>query len=260
MTSSAVQPAQEFAGKTAIVTGGSAGIGRAIAAAFAAAGANVVIAARNKEAAERSAAAIRRETGARLAVVQADVGVPAECAKLVDAAIAAFGAADILVNNAALFALVPLLDATAEDASRFLSVNLNGPLFCGQALARWAIANRRAAAIVNVSSIAGARPAPGCGLYSASKAALDSLTKSMALEWTGQGVRVNGVAPGHAATEGVEADFAAGRLDRAAMLGRIPAGRIAELGDIAEAVLFLASERARHIVGVTLTIDGGEAL
>jgi len=258
--SPAVQPAQEFSGKTAIVTGGSAGIGRAIAAAFASAGANVVIAARNREAAERSAAAIRRESGARLAVVQADVGIPAECAQLVEAAIAAFGAADILVNNAALFALIPLLDATAEDASRFLSVNLNGPLYCSQALARWAIANRRAAAIVNVSSIAGARPAPGCGLYSASKAALDSLTKSMALEWTGQGVRVNGVAPGHAATEGVEADFAAGRLDRAAMMRRIPAGRIAELGDIAEAVLFLASERARHIVGVTLTIDGGEGL
>jgi NAD(P)-dependent dehydrogenase (short-subunit alcohol dehydrogenase family) len=82
----------------------------------------------------------------------------------------------------------------------------------------------------------------------------------MALEWTGQGVRVNGVAPGHAATEGVEADFAAGRLDRAAMLRQIPAGRIAELGDIADAVLFLASERARHIAGVTLTVDGGEGL
>ncbi|HLJ71238.1 MAG TPA: SDR family NAD(P)-dependent oxidoreductase, partial [Roseiarcus sp.] len=119
MTSPAVQPAQEFAGKTAIVTGGSGGIGRAIAAAFAWAGADVVIAARNNEAAERSAAAIRRETGARLAVIRTDVGVPAECAKLIDAAIAAFGAADILVNNAALFALVPLLDATSEDASRF---------------------------------------------------------------------------------------------------------------------------------------------
>lgn len=260
MTSRNAQSAREFAGKTAIVTGGSAGIGRAIAAAFAAAGANVVIAARNREAAEQSAAQIQRETGASLRAIVADVGVPAECASLIEAAAAAFGAVDILVNNAAFFALVPLLSATAEDAARFFGVNLNGPLFCGQALARWALANKRGAAIVNVSSISGTRPAPGCGLYSASKAALDSLTRAMALEWSGKGIRVNGVAPGHVATEGVEADFAAGRLDREAMLRRIPAGRIAALADIADAVLFLAGDRARHIVGATLTIDGGEGL
>ncbi len=250
----------DFTGKTAIVTGGSVGIGRAIAQAFAAAGANVVIAARNGEAARQAATEIGRETGARLIAVKTDVAVPAECAKLVDDAVAAFGAVDILANNAAFFSLIPLLDVAPEDASRFSGVNFNGPLFCSQALARWAIANQRTAAIVNISSIAGQRPAPGCGLYSASKAALDSLTKSMALEWTSRGIRVNGLAPGHVATEGVEADFVAGRLDRAAMMRRIPAGRIARVEDIADATLFLASERARHIIGATLTIDGGEAL
>src|SRR5579883_2603461 len=136
----------DFTGKTAIVTGGSAGIGRAIARAFAAAGANVVIAARNGEAARRSATEIGRETGARLIALETDVGVPAECAKLVDGAVAVFGAVDILANNAAFFALIPLLDVAPEDASRFASANVNGPLFCSQALARWAIANQRSAA------------------------------------------------------------------------------------------------------------------
>jgi NAD(P)-dependent dehydrogenase (short-subunit alcohol dehydrogenase family) len=256
----ASRPGESFMDKTAIVTGGSAGIGRAVARAFAAAGANVVIAARNREAAGRSAEAIQRETGGRVIAAPTDVGVPAECVRLIDDAVAAFGSVDVLVNNAALFRLIPLADVAPEDAARFLGVNFNGPLFCSQALARWAIANKRMAAIVNISSISAARPAPGCGLYSASKAALDSMTKSMALEWAGKGIRVNGVAPGHVLTEGVEADFAAGRLDRAAMMQRIPAGRVADVADVAEAVLFLASERARHIVGATLTIDGGEGM
>jgi 3-oxoacyl-[acyl-carrier protein] reductase len=252
--------ASEFHGKTAIVTGGSAGIGRGIARAFAKAGANVVVAGRNEAAAATAAAEIHRSTGARTLPLKIDVSIPAECARLVEATVAAFGGLEVLVNNAAFFALIPLLDLASEDAARFFGTNFSGPLFCGQAMARWAIANKRTGAIVNVSSISGARPAPGCGLYSASKAALDSLTRSMALEWTGKGVRVNGVAPGHVNTEGVEADFAAGRLDRDAMMRRIPAGRIADVDDVAAAVLFLASDRARHIAGATLTIDGGEAL
>ena len=250
----------EFAGKTVIVTGGSAGIGRAIAWAFAAAGACVVLAGRDLAAAEEAAGAIGRENGGRTLAVRADVSRPEDCRALVEAARAHFGAPDVLVNNAAYFALTPLLDASPADAARFLDTNLGGPLFCSQAFARLAIAERRTAVIVNVGSIAGARPAPGCGLYAASKAALVSLTQTMALEWAPQGVRVVAVAPGHVATAGVEADFEAGRLDRAAMLARIPARRIADCADIADAVLFLSSGRARHIVGTTLTIDGGESM
>ncbi|MGD0720025.1 MAG: SDR family oxidoreductase [Roseiarcus sp.] len=260
MTDSDAANPRQFEGKSVVVTGGGAGIGRAIALAFASAGARVALAGRNLEAAEHAAAEIADATGGQTHAVRADVSRPEDCAALIEAGAARFGALDILVANAAHFALLPLLDARPEDVARFLDTNLCGPLFCGQAFARRAIAGGRTGVIVNIGSIAGARPAPGCGLYSASKAALVSLTRTMALEWGPRGVRVNAVAPGHVATPGVEADFAAGRLDRAAMIARIPAGRIAEAADIADAVLFLASARARHVVGAVLTIDGGESM
>ncbi len=251
-------PDSEFARKVVVVTGGSAGIGRAVAQRFAKRGAHVVIAGRNIDAAQRAADEIARETKVAALAAPADVSVPEQCEKLIAEAVAHFGVVDVLVNNAGHFALVPLLEAGAQAAARFFDTNVLGPLHCARALARWAIEAKRTAVIVNISSIAGARPAPGCGLYSASKAALDSLTKTMALEWTAQGIRVNAVAPGHVNTAGVMADFTAGRLDYAAMIGRIPAGRIADVQDVAEAVIFLASEKSRHIVGQTLTVDGGE--
>jgi NAD(P)-dependent dehydrogenase (short-subunit alcohol dehydrogenase family) len=250
----------EFSEKVVVVTGGSAGIGRSIVEAFAGQGANVVIAGRNLDAAERLASAVTRDFAAEALAVQTDVSSPAECEALIAAAVRRFGRVDVLVNNAAWFALIPLLDVDAEVAARMLDTNFHGPLFCGRALARWTVENAARSVIVNVSSISGARPAPGCGLYSASKAALNSLTKSMALEWAPKGIRVVGVAPGHVETEGVQSDFATGKLDRDRLAGSIPARRIAEPSDIADAVLFLSSEQARHVHGATLTVDGGEAM
>ncbi len=249
-----------FAGKVAIVTGGGAGIGFAVARAFAREGARVAVAGRRRDLLEHAAAAIAEVSGAEVLAVAADVAEPADCERIVAAAAERFGAPDILVNNAARFALVPLIDADAAEAERVLATNVAGPLHCARAFARAAFAHGRRGAIVNVSSIAGARPAPGCGLYSASKAALDMLTRAMALEWGPRGLRVNAVAPGHVATEGVIEDFRAGRLDEAAMIRSIPARRIADVDDIADAVLFLAGDRARHIMGQVLTVDGGEGM
>jgi NAD(P)-dependent dehydrogenase (short-subunit alcohol dehydrogenase family) len=248
----------EFAGKVAIVTGGGSGIGYAIARALALKGARVAIAGRTRETLARSAAAIEKECGAPVLTVAADVAEPRDCERMVAAAVERFGAVDILVNNAALFALLPLIDAEAAEAARFLAVNAIGPLSAARAMAKWAIGHGRGGVIVNVSSIAAGRPVPGLGLYSASKAALESLTRSMAVEWAPKGIRVNAIAPGHVKTEGVLADFRLGRLDEAAMLARIPLGRIADGDDVADAVLFLCSERARHVVGHVLTVDGGE--
>ena len=250
--------APDFAGKVAIVTGGGTGVGFGVARAFARAGAQVAIAGRTGATLAHAAAAIEQASGTPILAVEADVAVEADCERLVAATIERFGALDILVNNAARFALVPLIDADAAEAARVLTINVAGPLLCARAFAKWAFERGRGGAVVNISSIAGVRPAPGCGLYSASKAALDMLTRSMALEWAPKGMRVNTVAPGHVATEGVIGDFRAGRLDEAAMVARIPARRIADADDIADAVLFLCSDRARHIMGQVLTIDGGE--
>lgn len=249
-----------FAGKVALVTGGSSGVGFGIARAFAREGAKIAIAGRRKDALDRAAAAMREASGTEVFALAADVAAPADCERIVKATIERFDALDILVNNAALFALVPLLDADAPEAARFFATNVAGPLLCARAFANWAFAQGRGGAIVNVSSIAAARPAPGCGLYSATKAALDMLTRTMALEWGPKGMRVNAVAPGHVATEGVIEDFRAGRLNEQAMLRNIPARRIADIDDIADAALFLCSDKARHIMGAVLTVDGGEGM
>ena len=242
------------------MTGGGAGIGYAIARAFAREGARVAIAGRTKADADRTPReAIEEECGRPVLPVPADVAEAADCDRLIAATVDQFGAVDILVNNAALFAVLPLIEADAAEAARFFAVNAIGPLNAARAFARWAIDHKRAGAIVNVSSIAAGRPALSLGLYSASKAAVESLTRSMAVEWAGQGLRVNAVAPGHVATEGVLEDLRTGRLDEKAVLARIPAGRIADGDDIADAVLFLCSNRARHILGQVLTVDGGEA-
>ena len=258
MTKRAESETREFAGKVAIVTGGGGGLGHAIARAFAREGARVAITGRTQATLARSAAAIEKECGATVLSVVADVAEAEACDRMVAAAADRFGAVDILVNNAAHFAVFPLIDMDAAEAARFFAVNAIGPLNGARALAKWAIGHERSGAIVNVSSIAAGRPVPGLGLYSASKAALESLTRSMAVEWAPKGLRVNAVAPGHVTTEGVLEDFRAGRLDEAAMLAHIPDGRIADGDDIADAVLFLCSDRARHIAGHVLTVDGGE--
>jgi NAD(P)-dependent dehydrogenase (short-subunit alcohol dehydrogenase family) len=249
---------REFAGKVALVTGGAAGIGFAIARAFARAGASVALAGRTQETLTHSAAAIMDESGGEAFAIRADVGDPSDCERMLAATVARFGALDILVNNAALFAPVPLIEVGGDEALRAFIVNVVGPLSLARAFAKWTIARSRKGVIVNVSTIAAARPSPGLALYSASKAALESLTRSMALEWTRVGLRVNAVAPGHVNTEGVLEDFRAGRLDQKVITAHIPAGRIADVDDIAEAVMFLASARARHIAGQVLTVDGGE--
>ena len=250
---------REFDGKVAIVTGGGAGIGYAIARAFAREGARVAIAGRTEATLTHASKTIEAECGQPVLPIAADVADAADCERLIATTADRLGAVDILVNNAAHFAVLPLLDADAANAARFFAVNAIGPLNAGRAFARWAGNHRRGGAIVNVSSIAAGRPAPGLGLYSASKAALDSLTRTMAVEWAGKGLRVNAVAPGHVATDGVLEDLRTGRLDEKAMLARIPAGRIANGDDIADAVLFLCSDRARHILGHVLTVDGGES-
>ena len=165
---------REFDGKVAVVTGGGGGIGYAIARAFAREGARVAIAARTKETLIGAAKAIEEEGGRSVLPVPADVAKAEDCERLIAATVERFGAVDILVNNAALFAVRPLIEADAAEAARFFAVNAIGPLNAARAFARWAVDHKCGGAIVNVSSIAAGRPALNVGLYSASKAAVES--------------------------------------------------------------------------------------
>ena len=234
----------ELDGRTALVTGGTAGIGMASARALASAGARVIITGRD---ATRGAAAAA-ELGDRVRFVAADMGdldSVDELARRFDG--------DILVNNAASFPQALTVDQDVESFERTFATNVRGVYFLVSSIAP-AMIRRGGGAIVNVTSRIATKGVPGASTYSSSKAALEQLTRTWAVEFGQHGVRVNNVAPGPTATEGVAAEWG----DVNEELGRaLPLGRTADPAEIAEAVLFLASPRASFITGTTLHVDGG---
>jgi NAD(P)-dependent dehydrogenase (short-subunit alcohol dehydrogenase family) len=240
---------QRLDAKTALVTGASRGIGAAIAAEFAAAGAAVMLSARKADALETAAASI---TG-RVATYAANAGEPDQAQACVHATIETFGALDILVNNAATN---PYLGASIDiDLGRYdktFQVNLRGPLVWTQAA--WnAWMREHGGAVINVASIGGIRGEAGIGIYNTTKAGLIHLTKTLAAELA-PGVRVNALAPGL-----VKTDFARALWEPAedAVAARLPLRRLGTPEDIAHGALFLASDDASWITGHTLVIDGG---
>lgn len=242
-------------GKTAIVTGaGKAGrgIGQACALALAQAGANVIVASRTEANAQSVADQIRALGREALAL-----GVDVSSAEQVDAMVAAalnqFGTIDILVNNAGITRDGLMMRMSEEQWDSVLDTNLKGSWLCIKAVTR-PMMKQRSGAIVNISSIMGIMGSPGQANYVASKAGLIGLTKAAARELASRSIRVNAVAPGWietAMTEELGEEF------RSKTIERIPLGRIGTPEDVAEAVLFLCSERARYITGQTLTVDGG---
>ncbi len=244
--------AVDFAGKTVLVTGGGNGIGAACCRAFASAGARVAVIDRDGAAAERVAAEIGGKTGFHAL----DVSDGAAFARLAADIAAREGGIDVLVNSAGTITRQTIAAMPAADWDRIMAVNLRGPFNGTQAVIPH-MKKRGGGAIVNVASVAGRRISFGGGAnYSASKAGLLGLTRHAAYELAPDHIRVNAVCPGPTAT-----GFGGGQLpsaERKAQRARkIPLGRMVEPEDIAEAVLFLASDMARMCTGVALDVDGG---
>ncbi|MEX2210278.1 MAG: 3-oxoacyl-[acyl-carrier-protein] reductase [Gaiellaceae bacterium] len=233
-----------LAGKTALVTGGSRGIGRAIAVELAAAGAAVVVGYRSGA---EEAEAVASETGGR--VVQADVSDAEEARRLVEES----GDLDILVNNAGITRDGLLLRMSDEDWQAVLDTNLGSVFYTCRAAAR-GMMKKRAGSIVNISSVVGVHGNPGQTNYSAAKAGIIGFTKSLARELGNRGVRANVVAPGYVSTR--LTDELPDEL-KALMLQNTPLGRLGSPEDVAGAVRFLCSDEASFITGEVLLVDGG---
>jgi len=246
----------DLTGKVAVVTGGSRGLGLAMCRAFAAAGADVVVASRKGEACEAAAAEIAATTGQRAVGVACHVGRWDDCDRLVDRVYDDFGRIDVLVNNAGMSPLYPSLDEVTEGLfDKVLAVNLRGPFrLCSLIGPRMAAGD--GGSIINVSSIAAVQPSPIEIPYAAAKAGLNNLTLGLARVF-GPTVRVNGIMPGPFLTDISEAwDLDA--FDRAARTS-IPLRRGGEPEEIVGAALYLASGASSYTTGAIIKIDGGTA-
>lgn len=242
--------------QTAIVTGGSRGIGRAVAVRLAKDGMNLVINYRGNSAAAEETERMCRELGAEVLLVQGDVSRAEDCEKLAAQAKEAFGRVDVLVNNAGITRDGLLARMTEEDFRAVLDVNLVGPWNMMKAVNR-IMMKQRYGRIVNLSSVTGLMGNMGQTNYAAAKAGILGMTKSYAREVASRGITVNAVAPGFIDTDMTEA-MPEGAKDK--IITGIPMGRTGKPEDVAEAVAFLASEPAGYITGETLRVDGGMAM
>jgi NAD(P)-dependent dehydrogenase (short-subunit alcohol dehydrogenase family) len=242
-------------GKSALITGASRGIGRAIALRFARAGADVGLLARDQDAL-KEVAAQAEEQGVRAAVLPCDVTDAAAVQAAVAECITAFGQLDILVNNAgSLGSAGPFLALTDEDWQHVLNVDLLAAIHFLRLFGAHATA-RGSGSVVNVSSVAGANGVPMLSHYAAGKAALGSLTRSLAAEWASAGVRVNAIEPGWVATD-LTVPFRANDDVAAGLMRAVPSSRWGSPEDIADSALFLASDSSAFVTGTCLTVDGG---
>lgn len=242
--------------QTAIVTGGSRGIGRAVAVRLAKDGMNLVINYRGNSAAAEETERLCRELGAEVLLVQGDVSCAEDCEKLAAQVKEAFGRVDVLVNNAGITRDGLLARMTEEDFRTVLDVNLVGPWNMIKAVNR-IMMKQRYGRIVNLSSVTGLMGNMGQTNYAAAKAGILGMTKSYAREVAGRGITVNAVAPGFIDTDMTEA-MPEGAKDK--IITGIPMGRTGKPEDVAEAVAFLASEQAGYITGEVLRVDGGMAM
>jgi 3-oxoacyl-[acyl-carrier protein] reductase len=242
--------------KIALVTGSSRGIGRAIALAFAGEGADVALnCSASVDAAQEVAGEIRK-LGRRTVIIQADVSDKMSVDVMVKRVVDEFGRIDILVNNAGM-SVVGTSEALEESRWRHgIDVMLTGVFFCSQAAGREMI-KQKSGKIVNIASINGIGAFPERVCYSTAKAGVMQMTRVLGSEWARYNINVNAVAPGYVKTFLVEDLAEKGQLDIAELETRTPLGRLAELDEIADAVIFLSSDESKYIEGQTIVVDGG---
>ena len=243
-------------GKIAVVTGASRGIGKAISLMLAQEGAHIACVATTEGNARPTADEVLA-LGRRAVAIGARVEDSAQVMDLFDKCQAELGPVDILINNAGVVGPKPILEMSEAEWDHQLGVNAKGPFLCAQAAARQMSGHGKPGVIINIGSIAGTNAFPNRIGYCASKAALNHMTRVMALEWASLGIRVNCIAPGYVLTDIFKNLAAQGVLDQQAMEGRIPQGRLGEVDDIARAAVYLAGEGAKYVTGSVLTVDGG---
>jgi NAD(P)-dependent dehydrogenase (short-subunit alcohol dehydrogenase family) len=242
-----------LAGKVAIVTGASSGLGVAFATGLAEAGADISICARRVEKLEETRTQVQA-LGRRCVAVRADVADPQDCDHVVEETVKQLGGVDVLINNAGIGTAVPATREAPDDFRRVIDINLNGSFFMAQACAR--AMSDGGGSIVNIGSVLGSTSAflPQAA-YASSKAAIIGLTRDLAQQWTGRkGIRVNALAPGFFTSEMTD-QYPDGYLEQ--MMFRVPAGRKGEARELVAAAVFLASDASSYITGSVLPVDGG---
>lgn len=245
----------DLSDRIAVITGGGTGIGKSIAAGLAEAGATVVLCGRRRHTCEAACSEIRSKTGSEAHACQCDVKDKKQIESLVSDTVNRFGHIHILVNNAGVASNYHTLDLPEEEWDRVLDTNLKGCFLFSQAVGR-IMAARKSGTIINIGSQLGDVAKPNRVHYSTSKAGIKMLTKALAVDLASYGIRVNAVAPGPVETEMARPALSDPDL-KSKILDHIPLGRIGQTDDISGAVVFLASDAASYITGVTLHVDGG---